>query len=119
MIAAVAAVFAAAALTAAQRGVIDKLVQTTMGEHHIAGVTIAVARDGAIVYSRAYGYADIAAKKPAAANTVYPIGSITKQFTAAGILLLAEAGKLSIDDPLSKYVAGLPWSDRVTLRHLL
>lgn len=114
-----AVVAAALALTTSERTGLDKLVKSTMEREHIAGATVVVARDGAVVYEQGFGFADIAQKKPAAANTLYPIGSITKQFTAASVLLLAQDGKLSIDDPLSKYVPGLPWGDRITLRHLL
>jgi CubicO group peptidase (beta-lactamase class C family) len=109
----------AAALTVAQRAAVDKLVTATMKTEHIAGASVAVSIDGALAYRKAFGYADLAPKTPASADTVYPIGSISKQFTAACVLLLAQDGKLSIDDPLSSYVPGVPWADRVTLRHLL
>lgn len=116
----------AAALTTAQKSAIDKLVTSTMAREHIAGATVAVAIDDQsgketpkMTYVWGFGYADISAKSRAGADTVYPIGSVTKQFTAACVLLLAQDGKLSIDDPFSKYVPGLPWGDRVTLRHLL
>jgi D-alanyl-D-alanine carboxypeptidase len=114
-----AIVAAALALTSAQRAAVDKLVTSTMEREHIAGITVVVARSGAAVFEYGFGFADIAQKKPAAGDTVYPIGSITKQFTAASVLLLAEDGKLAIDDPIAKYVPGLPWGDRITLRHLL
>ena len=117
-VAAIAAAFLAA-LTAGQRSAVDKLVAATMAREHIAGITLAVARGGAIAYEHGYGKADIAKKIPATSDTVYPIGSITKQFTATCVMLLAQSGKLSIDDPLSKYIPDLPWGDRVTLRHLL
>jgi D-alanyl-D-alanine carboxypeptidase len=109
----------AAALTVTQRASIDGLIAATMKTEHIAGASVAVSIDGAIAYRKAFGFADIASKTRASTETVYPIGSITKQFTAACVLLLAQDGKLSIDDPLSMYVPGLPWGDRVTLRHLL
>src|SRR5580704_7993505 len=114
-----AVVAAALALTTSERAALDKLAESTVEREHIAGATVVVAHDGVVVYEQGFGFADIAQKKPAAANTLYPIGSITKQFTAASVLLLAQDRKLSIDDPLSKYVSGLPWADRITLRHLL
>jgi len=109
----------AAALTVSQRAAIDALVTSTMKTAHIAGATVAVSVGGSIEYEKAFGYANLTPKAAAATDTVYPIGSITKQFTAACVLLLAQDGKLSIDDPLSLYVPDLPWGNRVTLRHLL
>jgi CubicO group peptidase (beta-lactamase class C family) len=114
-----AAIAAAAALTATQHAAIDTLVTATMKAEHIAGATVAVSIGGNVAYEKAFGYADMAARTSASVDTIYPIGSITKQFTAACILLLAQDGNLSIDDPLSQYVSGLPWANRVTLRHLL
>jgi len=109
----------AAALTVSQRAAVDALVTATMKTEHIAGATVAISIDGNVAYRKAFGFSDISSKAPATTDTVYPIGSISKQFTAACVLLLAQDGKLSIDDPLSLYVPGLPWADRVTLRHLL
>ncbi len=109
----------AAALTVSQRAAVDQLVTATMKTEHIAGASVAVSIDGSVAYRKAFGYANLAPKTRAATDTVYPIGSISKQFTAACVLLLSEDGKLSIDDPLSVYVPGLPWAGRVTLRHLL
>lgn len=90
-----------------------------MKAQHIAGATVAIASHGTIVYQKPFGYADLAGRVRASNDTVYPIGSITKQFTAACMLLLARDGKLSIDDPLSRYVPDLPWATRVTLRQML
>ncbi|HEY7995164.1 MAG TPA: serine hydrolase [Candidatus Eremiobacteraceae bacterium] len=114
-----AALVIASAITAAQSRAIDQLVTKTLASEHIAGATVAVSVRGKIAYESGYGFADIGSKKHAGIDTAYPIGSITKQFTAACILLLAKDQKLSLDDPLSQYVPGLPWGDRVTLRHLL
>ena len=114
-----AAVAAAAALTAAQASAIDGLVKKTLANEHIVGATVAVAVGGKIRYAKGFGFADLGTKRAARVDTVYPIGSITKQFTAACVLLLLEERKLSLDDPLSEYLPGLPWGDRVTLRHLL
>ena len=114
-----AAVAAAAAIASAQASAIDALVEKTMASEHIEGATVAVAVRGKVAYEKGFGFADAGTKKRASADTVYPIGSISKQFTAACILLLLEQKKLSLDDPVSRYVSGLPWGDRVTLRHLL
>jgi D-alanyl-D-alanine carboxypeptidase len=114
-----AALAAAAAIASTQASAIDALVEKTMAAEHIEGATVAVAVRGKVAYEKGFGFADVGTKKPAAADTVYPIGSISKQFTAACVLLLLEQKKLSLDDPVSRYVSGLPWGDRVTLRHLL
>jgi CubicO group peptidase (beta-lactamase class C family) len=114
-----AAFLLAVALTSSQRTAIDKLVATTMKSEHIAGASVVVSIGNTVALKKSWGYADVASRVPATNDTVYPIGSITKQFTAACVLLLAQDGKLSIDDPLSRYVSGLPWADKVTLRHLL
>lgn len=106
-------------MTASQSRAIDALVKKTMTSEHIVGATVAVAVRGTVEYEKGFGFADLGTKRPATAETVYPIGSITKQFTAACVLLLSQEHKLSLDDPVSQYVSGLPWGDRVTLRHLL
>lgn len=83
------------------------------------GVAVLVSRDGQILYQGGYGYADLEHKVAITPETKFRIGSLTKQFTAAAILKLAEAGKLSIDDPLAKYFPDLPNAPTITLRQLL
>lgn len=86
----------------------------------VEGLTIAVARDGELVLERGYGLADVATRRAADAGTVWEIGSTTKQFTAAAILRLAEAGRLRLDDEVATYFPALAERGRgVTLRHLL
>lgn len=86
----------------------------------ITGMSIGVSLDGVPVLVRGYGTADLANGRPATAATVYEIGSITKQFTAAAILRLAQRGRLQLDDPIGDYVPALAERARgVTLRHLL
>jgi len=85
----------------------------------IPGMSIAVARDGATVYTHAYGYANLANKTPATVETHYEIGSITKQFTATAILQLKEAAKLSLDDRLARWIPEYPRAAKVTIRELL
>ena len=85
-----------------------------------AGVSFAVTRGGKPLASGAFGFADLENRVPAAADSVYAIGSLTKTFTAAAILALADDGKLSLDDPLSKWVPLLPAPGRTaTIRQLL
>jgi CubicO group peptidase (beta-lactamase class C family) len=83
------------------------------------GTTVLVARDGKILFSQAYGLADREKKIPAAPDTQFRIGSVTKQFTAAAILHLAEENRLSIEDPLAKYFPTYPGGDKITLHQLL
>ena len=80
---------------------------------------MAVVQDGKIAYVQAYGSARLDPQTTATAAMRYSIGSISKQFTAAAMLMLAEEGKLSLDDPVSKYVPGLTEGDQVTIRELL
>lgn len=83
------------------------------------GVAILVARDGQIVFQDGFGYADVANKTPVTVETKFRIGSITKQFTAAAVLRLAEQGRLALTDPLATYFPDFPGGDKITLRHLL
>ncbi|MEK7951742.1 serine hydrolase [Luteolibacter soli] len=84
-----------------------------------AGGAMLVAREGKILFSRGYGLADREGKAAATPDTRFRIGSVTKQFTAAAILHLAEQGCLSIEDPLSKYFPSYPGGEKITLRQLL
>lgn len=84
-----------------------------------AAVAVLVARDGKIVFQGAAGQADLEKPTAATVDTKFRVGSITKQFTAAAILKLAEQGKLKISDPLAKYFPEFPNSDRIALEHLL
>ena len=81
--------------------------------------TVLVAQKGKVIYRKAMGQADMEWNIPNAIDTRFQIGSITKQFTAASILQLAEQGKLSLDDKLSKYFPGFPKGDSVTIHMLL
>jgi len=84
------------------------------------GVALAVVRDEKIIYSHGYGMANLDHGVPIATNTVFDIGSTSKQFTAASILLLAEDGKLAITDAVRKYIPELPeYPKPITIAHLL
>jgi D-alanyl-D-alanine carboxypeptidase len=101
----------AAPVTAA----VDKLFTTAQPP----GAAIGVVQDGKLVYIKTYGLRNIAKNEPVDENTRFEIGSVTKQFTAAAILQLQEAGKLSIDDKLAKYFPDFPHANEITLRQLL
>ena len=107
------------ALTLAERGKIDVLVRRTMAQQHLAGLSLAIAQGGVILYARGYGYRDVGRRLPVEANTIYNIASMSKQFTAACVLLLQQDGKLSLDDPLSKYLPQLRHTQGVTLARML
>lgn len=83
------------------------------------GFTVLVSREEEVLFSRAFGMADVKSKRANMPNTIFRIGSITKQFTAAAILLLQERGKLSVQDSLAKYYPKWPYGKNITLHHLL
>src|SRR5258708_26048427 len=84
------------------------------------GCALGVYRDGQIVYKRGYGMADLNDDVPITPATVFHVASMSKQFTAASIVLLAQQGKLSLDDDVRKYIPDLPdFGERITIRHLV
>jgi CubicO group peptidase (beta-lactamase class C family) len=84
------------------------------------GCALGVIKDGELIYKRGYGMADIERKVPITPSTVFNIGSITKQFTAACIALLAQQGKISLEDNIRKYVPEIPeFRAPITIRHLV
>lgn len=84
------------------------------------GCTIAVSRDGQVVWVEAFGAAKLDPLTPMTTESVVDIGSTSKQFTASAIGLLVTEGKVDLAAPLSTYVVGLPaWSDRVTVSHMI
>lgn len=86
----------------------------------VSGVSVLVVQDGEIRLARGYGSANLATKSPVSPATNFRLASLTKQFTAMSIMILAERGKLALDDPLAAFLPGLPpYGDSITLRHLL
>ena len=84
------------------------------------GCALGIVQRGGLVYSRGYGLASIELGVPITSRTVFDIGSVSKQFTAMAVLLLAREGKLSLDDEIQKYVPEIPrYARPVTIRHLL
>ena len=99
---------------------LDTAVQSALAKHVHAGATVVVLHHGKAVLTRGYGFADVEAKRAAAADTRYRIGSITKSFTAAAILRLVRAGKVRLDDAVTKYVRDFPKPEAgITIRQLL
>ena len=101
------------------RNQIDGIAHHVLETTGVPGASLAVVKDGKIAYLQAYGEARLDPRTASQPQMRYSIGSISKQFTAAAMLLLAEEGKLSLDDPVSKYVPGLTWGSEVTIRELL
>jgi CubicO group peptidase (beta-lactamase class C family) len=110
------------------RSAIDLLeawIEAQRVARELPGMSIGIVHDQALVWSRGFGWADLERREPATADTLYRIGSITKLFTATALLILRDAGKLRLDDPLT---AHLPWfqmkaevadAGTITIRHLL
>ena len=83
------------------------------------GASVAVVRDGEIIYKKGYGMANLEYDIPNTPSTVFHIASVSKQFTAFSILLLEKDGKLSLDDDIRKYIPEVPdFGKTITLRHL-
>jgi CubicO group peptidase (beta-lactamase class C family) len=110
---------AAQELPADVRARIDQGVTEVLAATGAPSASIAVVQNGRVVYTRAYGKAQLAGGKAATPEMRYSIGSISKQFTATAVLLLAEEGKLSLDDPVSKYVPGTTRGTEITIRQIL
>jgi D-alanyl-D-alanine carboxypeptidase len=99
--------------------VLDRKIPAALAAAGAPSVSVGIIRNGRLEYARAFGRADLAKNRPATADTRYAVGSISKQFTAAALLLEQEQGKLSLDDKVSKYYPELTRAEEVTIRHLL
>lgn len=106
-------------LSEKQIAAIDTIARTVIDRQATPSVVIGVGRHGKLVFAKAYGYRNLDDKVPADVETMYGIGSNTKQFTAAAILLLRDAGKLDVDAPVARYLPALPHGAEVTVRQLL
>ena len=97
---------------------LDKIVNSYIKYNNFTG-TILIGKEGKILYKKAFGMADYDKKIPNTIETQFRIASLTKEFTATGIMLLQEQGKLSTEDPLSKYIPDFKQGDKVKIHHLL
>jgi D-alanyl-D-alanine carboxypeptidase len=99
---------------------VDDYIKAQMEQHRIPGIALRIIQADKVAKTATYGLANLELNVPVKAETVFEIGSITKQFTAAGILLLAQEGKLSVDDLISQHLKNTPasWTN-ITIRHLL
>jgi CubicO group peptidase (beta-lactamase class C family) len=98
---------------------IDDYVQAQVRDQGYPGLSLAIVREGKIVLAKGYGKRSIEDGAPIEPATMFAVGSVTKQFACACILLLAEEGKLSVDDPVAKYYPRLTSADRITLYDLM
>ncbi len=99
---------------------LSSLAEAAVRDGRTAGISFTVRSGKTVLAEGAFGFADLENRVSATVDTVYAIGSLTKQFTAAAVLLLADEGKLSLDDPLGKFVPAFPEPGRsATLRQLL
>jgi D-alanyl-D-alanine carboxypeptidase len=103
----------------ALRARIDRVAAQVLEQTGVPSASVAVVKGGKLVYTHAYGQARLDPALAATPEMRYSIGSISKQFTAAAILLLQEDGKLSLDDAVGKYVPGLTRGDEITIRQIL
>jgi len=96
---------------------IDGLLRNYAGE--VPGASVLVVRDGKVISRKSYGMANLEERIAAKPDTNYRLASVTKQFTAAAILMLAERRKLSLDEPITSYLALPAYANSITVRHLL
>ena len=110
---------------AAALALLEARIEEDMATRAAPGLSLAVVGDGATLLARGFGHADLATARPASADTIYAVGSITKLFTATMLMRLQDAGKLRLDDPVQDYLPGAAVPRRhdsappITLRHLV
>jgi len=109
----------ASALNEKDRERIDQAVQEVLDETGAPGASLAVIKDGHIAYLKAYGNARLDPAEASQTSMRYSIGSVSKQFTATALLMLAEQGKLSMQDRVAKFIPDLTRADEVSIRQLL
>ena len=111
---------ASATASVASADAIDDYVTAEMAARNVPGIAVLVMRDGGVLKKQGYGLANVELGVNVTPQTIFQSASIGKQFTAAGVLLLAEDGKLSLDDPLSRHFPDSPTAwNRITIRQLL
>ena len=97
---------------------LTETIPTEMEKASVPGAIVGIWKDGEAPYVRAFGVRDTATGEPMATDLYTRIGSLTKSFTTTAILQLVDEGKLGLDDPISKYVPGVPNGDKITIRQL-
>jgi D-alanyl-D-alanine carboxypeptidase len=97
---------------------IDSAIRSTVATKHLVGLSVGVAQDGKIVLAKGYGLRALSGHDSVTPETMFGIGSVTKQFTCSATLLLAQDGKLSMQDPVAKYFPNLTRASDITLLEL-
>lgn len=98
---------------------IDSLIMTVISDGQGPGGAFMVAQKGKVIYQKTFGKANLELNVKLNTESVFQLGSMTKQFTAVAILLLEQQGKLNVNDPIAKYIAGYPAGNKITIHHLL
>ncbi len=98
---------------------LDAIITAALEESGAPSVSVSIVSDRKLMYAKAFGMADIGAKRRASPETRYAVGSISKEFTAAALLMLQEEGKLSLDDKVGKYFPEMTRAREITIRQLL
>ncbi|MES2323615.1 MAG: serine hydrolase domain-containing protein [Pseudomonadota bacterium] len=104
----------------AANAAVDDFIQAELAAKNIPGLALAVIQNGKVVYSKGYGYADLARKIPVTTEQRFQIGSITKQFVATAVMILVDEGRIGLDQKIGSYLGSVPpqWQE-MTVRHLL
>src|SRR2546422_6980438 len=99
---------------------VDDYIKAEMQRQHIPGLSLAVVKDGQIILAKGYGFANVEHQVPVKPETIFQSGSMGKQFTATAVMMLVEAGKVSLADSITKFFTDAPESwKNITVRHLL
>ena len=109
----------AAAVPASTTARLNATLTADFQKLHVPGAAVLILRDGVQIYAQGFGYTTLARSVAVTPSTHFEIGSVTKQFTAAAILQLRDAGKLSLDDKVSRFVPQYAHARDVTIRQLL
>jgi D-alanyl-D-alanine carboxypeptidase len=107
------------ALSSDQMNKIDHIAEQALADQAAPGLALAVVSGNGVVYSRGYGFSSVELQQTTRDATLYEIGSTTKQFTAAAIMLLVEDGRLALDEPIGPFFPDLPSMKSITIRELL
>ncbi len=114
------AIHAVQAQSPASTSAVTEYVKAEMKRQHIPGLSLLVVKDGKVIRSEGFGFANVELQVPVKPETIFQSGSVGKQFTATAVMMLVEERKIGLDDPLTKYFTDAPpaWKD-VTVRELL
>jgi len=94
---------------------LDSVARHYVADEHLVGLSVAVAQNGRVIFTQGYGFSSLASKAPITTETMFAVGSVTKEFTCAAALMLQDSGKLSMRDPVAKYFPDLTRAADITL----